>query len=82
MNALNAAADADPAVLRVSLDAKAAVKIGPFSRGGTSRSRTDPRSSSPDIGSKSQPSKRMPTALTQFTPRSARDRGDRHECRT
>lgn len=37
MNALNAAADADPAVLRVSLDAKAAVKIGPFSRGGTSR---------------------------------------------
>jgi Rhodopirellula transposase DDE domain len=37
VNALNAAADADPAVLRVSMDAKATVKIGPFSRGGTSR---------------------------------------------
>lgn len=37
MSAINAAADADPAVLRVSLDAKATVKIGPFSRGGTSR---------------------------------------------
>jgi DDE family transposase len=37
VNAVNAAADADPEVLRVSLDAKATVKIGPFSRGGTSR---------------------------------------------
>jgi transposase len=37
VNAVNAAADADPAVLRVSLDAKATVKLGPFSRGGTSR---------------------------------------------
>ncbi len=39
MNAVNAAADADPAVLRVSLDAKATVKVGPFSRRGTSRVR-------------------------------------------
>ena len=37
MNAVNAAADADPAVLRISLDAKAMVKIGPFARGGKSR---------------------------------------------
>src|SRR5581483_9747227 len=37
VNAVNAAADADPAVLRVSLDAKATVKVGPFSRRGTSR---------------------------------------------
>jgi transposase len=33
----NQAADAAPDVLRVSLDAKATVKIGPFSRGGKSR---------------------------------------------
>ena len=37
MSAINAAADADPEVLRVSLDAKATVKVGPFSRGGQSR---------------------------------------------
>jgi hypothetical protein len=37
VSAINAAADADPAVLRVSIDAKATVKVGPFSRGGTSR---------------------------------------------
>ena len=37
MNALNAAADADPEVLRISMDAKATVKIGPFARGGKSR---------------------------------------------
>jgi len=37
VNRVNAAADADPAVLRISLDAKATVKIGPFSRGGRSR---------------------------------------------
>lgn len=37
MSAINAAADADPAVLRVSMDAKATVKVGPFSRGGQSR---------------------------------------------
>ena len=39
MSAVNAAADADPAVLRVSLDAKATIKVGPFSRRGTSRVR-------------------------------------------
>ena len=33
----NQAADAAPDVLRVSLDAKATVKIGPFARGGKSR---------------------------------------------
>jgi hypothetical protein len=37
VSALNAAAAADPEVLRVSLDAKATVKVGPFSRGGKSR---------------------------------------------
>ncbi len=37
MRAVNAAADADPAVLRVSLDAKATVQVGPFSRRGMSR---------------------------------------------
>ncbi len=39
MSAVNRAADADPAVLRISLDAKATVKVGPFSRGGKSRVR-------------------------------------------
>ena len=34
---MNAAADAAPEVLRVSMDAKATVKIGPFARGGKSR---------------------------------------------
>jgi Rhodopirellula transposase DDE domain len=34
---VNAAADAAPEVLRVSIEAKATVKVGPFSRGGTSR---------------------------------------------
>jgi len=34
---VNAAADADLAVLRVSMDAKATVKVGPFARGGKSR---------------------------------------------
>lgn len=34
---MNAAADAAPEVLRVSLDAKATVKVGPFARGGKSR---------------------------------------------
>ena len=34
---MNAAADAAPTVLRVSMDAKATVKIGPFARGGKSR---------------------------------------------
>ncbi len=35
-----AAADADPAVLRISIDAKATVKVGPFARGGKSRATT------------------------------------------
>ena len=33
-------AKGDPSVLRLSLDAKAVVKIGPFSRGGKSRANT------------------------------------------
>ena len=37
MSQSNAEADADPAVLRISLDAKATVKVGPFARGGKSR---------------------------------------------
>src|SRR5919206_4390876 len=35
--AVNQAADASETVLRISLDAKATVKIGPFARGGKSR---------------------------------------------
>ena len=34
---MNQEADTDPASLRVSMDAKATVKVGPFSRGGKSR---------------------------------------------
>ncbi len=34
---MNQAADADPATLRLSMDAKATVKVGPFARGGKSR---------------------------------------------
>ena len=37
LSAVNRAADAAPDTLRVSLDAKATVKIGPFSRKGKSR---------------------------------------------
>jgi transposase len=37
---MNAAADAAPSVLRISMDAKATVKIGPFARGGKSRAQT------------------------------------------
>jgi hypothetical protein len=37
---MNAAADAAPDVLRISLDAKATVKVGPFARGGKSRAIT------------------------------------------
>ena len=33
-------AQQDPSVLRLSLDAKAVVKISPFSRGGTNRANT------------------------------------------
>lgn len=37
---MNASADAGPNVLRISIDAKATVKIGPFARGGKSRATT------------------------------------------
>lgn len=37
MNQTNAEADASPEKLRISMDAKATVKVGPFSRGGRSR---------------------------------------------
>ena len=37
---MNAAADAAPDVIRISIDAKATVKVGPFARGGTSRATT------------------------------------------
>jgi len=40
VNQTNAAADAAEDVLRISLDAKATVKVGPFARGGKSRSKT------------------------------------------
>lgn len=38
---MNAAADADPHTLRLSMDAKATVALGPFSRGGKSRVKTE-----------------------------------------
>jgi len=34
---VNAAADADPEAIRISVDTKATIKVGPFSRGGRSR---------------------------------------------
>jgi len=37
---MNKAADEDPGTLRVSMDAKATVKVGPFARGGKSRTKT------------------------------------------
>ena len=37
---MNAAADAAPEVVRISIDAKATVKVGPFARGGKSRTQT------------------------------------------
>ncbi len=37
---MNAAADAAPEVVRISIDAKATVKVGPFARGGKSRTMT------------------------------------------
>ncbi len=37
MNQTNQAADATPEMLRISMDAKATVKVGPFARGGSSR---------------------------------------------
>jgi len=38
---MNAAADAAPTVLRISMDAKATVKVGRFARGGKSRVETN-----------------------------------------
>ncbi len=40
MKQFNQAADAAPEVLRISIDAKATVKVGPFARGGKSRVQT------------------------------------------
>jgi len=40
VSAMNASADAAPDVLRISIDAKATVKVGPFARGGKSRATT------------------------------------------
>jgi hypothetical protein len=40
VNSCNASADAAAEVLRISIDAKATVKVGPFARGGTSRTKT------------------------------------------
>ena len=40
MKQINEEADADEQVVRLSIDAKATVKIGPFARGGKSRVRT------------------------------------------
>jgi hypothetical protein len=40
VNQINGAADAAPEMLRLSMDAKATVKVGPFARGGKSRSKT------------------------------------------
>ena len=40
VNEMNQAADKDPGTLRLSMDAKAAVKVGLFARGGKSRSET------------------------------------------
>lgn len=40
MTEVNAIADAAPEILRISLDAKATVKVGPFARGGKSRAQT------------------------------------------
>lgn len=37
MNQVHRQAEADPSILRISMDAKATVKVGPFSRGGQSR---------------------------------------------
>ena len=41
MNRVNQAADAADDVLRISMDAKATVKVGPFTRGGKSRVQVD-----------------------------------------
>jgi hypothetical protein len=38
---VNGAADAAPDTLRISIDAKATIKVGPFARGGKSRVATE-----------------------------------------
>lgn len=50
VHALNAAADADPETLRISIDVKAKVDIGNFSRDGRVRSQTAPKASDHDMG--------------------------------
>ena len=41
VHTINREADENPGVLRISLDAKAKIKVGPFSRGGYSRQHTE-----------------------------------------
>jgi hypothetical protein len=41
LSQVNHEADAASDVLRISVDAKATVKVGPFSRGGKSRAKTE-----------------------------------------
>ncbi len=53
MKEVNEAADKDPQTLRISMDAKATVKIGPFSRGGKSRVQT--KAADHDFSGKSSP---------------------------
>jgi len=45
----NAAADAAPSVLRVSIDAKAKVKVGNLSRGGKDRRQQPPKADDHDL---------------------------------
>jgi transposase len=53
MKEVNEAADEDTQTLRVSMDAKATVKIGPFSRGG--KSRVETKAVDHDFGDKNSP---------------------------
>jgi transposase len=53
MKEVNEAADEDPQTLRISMDAKATVKIGPFSRGGKSRVQT--KAADHDFSDKNSP---------------------------
>jgi transposase len=43
----------DSSILRISIDAKATVKLGPFSRGGRTRNETDAKAADHDMGGKS-----------------------------
>ena len=40
----------DPSILRISIDAKATVKLGPFSRGGLTRNATEAKAADHDMG--------------------------------